>query len=96
MQLQPNSEAQQEAVLHELSLFRICRLRMGKQEVFTLEDMLYQIQQAWGFNKHIPHALNGSIATQAAKRGIIAHSGYGRSTRGARHNGEVRTYSWKL
>lgn len=90
-----NADAQIDSVLNELSIFRTCRLRIGHADrTFTLEDILYEVLQAWCFKKNIPHSLNGSIAANAVKRNILRHIGYGRSTRDARHNGEVRTYCW--
>lgn len=90
-----NGDAQIDAVLNELAIFRKCRLQMGHADrTFTLEDMLYEVIEAWGFKKKIPHSLNGSIAVQAQKN-ILRHVGYGRSTRECRNNGEVRTYCWQ-
>lgn len=86
-----------EQVLRGLEIFRKCRLqRVGAtaSNIFTLEDILYQLEEAWSHTVNIPHALYGAIAVQAQKRNIITHVGYARATRDASKHREVRSYCW--
>jgi len=85
-----------ERVLSGLDLMRKCRLHREAtcRQVFTLEDILYTLEEVWDHKFEIPHRLYGSIAVQAVKQNIILHSGYGRATRGSSNHRECRTYCW--
>ena len=92
-----HSPATLEQVLRQLETFRKCRLRREQtaHEVFTVEDIIGQIECAWSFKLKVPHNLYGSIASVAVKRNLIEHSGYSHATRDTSNHRECRSYCWK-
>lgn len=101
------NEASLDQILNLLSIMQKCRLNRMKYitdndlpnvlnlwDVFTLEDVLFQLERAYEPKIKIRPSLFGTIARMAQERGIINHVGHGRASKDSSNNREVRTYKW--